>query len=380
MAENDPIPKLRVLEDQEESPAEGVVRLGPQKPEKAPAQRLQQDPVPTVRPVYEAPAPVPEAAARLESTTREAFEGRSVEPGVEAIFDQHAAAETVEQPWGGEEKRVSGIPYGWFILIGLIVAGGGVWSLLKMKEGEKKAAVVAETVREKVEKDEQDEAVARDLVTEVEKTVRGYLAADTPEGIAPFIRQPKRVLPLLEKEWQLHPKKAEKFLRLTMFQPAMIEGKSFWVVRAEVENAPSENLLLEQYGDAEVKVDWETNICYQPMAWGDFIVARPSDHSLDLRVMVERDTFYSHEFSDSKKWRCFRLTAKNSVEHLFGYVAADSETARLLDTYCAGSPRNIASTILRLRFLPESGTPRGVVIDKIVEPRWVYVTEPTDAP
>jgi hypothetical protein len=380
MAENDPTPKLRIIEEQEETPAESVVRLGGGKTEKAPAQRLQQDPVPAVRPVHEAPATTPEAAARLESVAREHFEGRSVEPGVEAIFEQQAAAATVEQPWGGEEKRVSGIPYGWFVLIGLLVISGGVWSLLKMKEGEKKVAIAHGTVREKVEKDEQDEAVARELVDEVESVVRSYLAADTQEKILPLVRQPERVRPLIEKAWQTRPKKAVKFVRMRMFQPALLDGKPFWVVRAEVEDGPAENLLLEQTGDAGVKVDWETHVSYQPIPWEDYIANRAADQSFDFRIYVTPDNFYSHEFADSSKWRCFRLTTKDSAEHLFGYVAADSEAARFLAEACAHAPRGTTAAILRLRRLPESGSPRGVVIEKIVAPRWVHVTEPADAP
>jgi len=206
------------------------------------------------------------------------------------------------------------------------------------------------------------------------------LAADTLEKITPLIRQPERVRPLIEKAWQTQPKKPAKFLRMAMFQPALIEGKPFWVVRAEIENGRPENLLLEQTGEAGVKVDWETQVCHQPVPWEEYITRRPADQSFDFRIFAVRDTFYSHEFADSSKWRCFRLTAKDSVEHLFGYVAAGSETAKLLDSYCAGSPRNMATVMLRLRFLPESGSPRGVVIEKIVEPRWVHVGEPADAP
>jgi len=380
MPEHDPTPKLRVIEDQEETPAEGVVRLGPEKPEKAPNQRLQQDQAPTVRPIQE-PRPAPnESPARLESATRDYFDGRSVEPGVEAILDQQVATETIETPWGGQEKRVSGIPYGWFLLIGLVVAGAGLWSILQTKKGEKNVAAAHETVREKVEKDEQKDAAARDLVAEVEKVVRSYLAADTIEDIVPLIRQPERVRPLIEKEWQTKPKVASKFRRLAMFQPATIEGKPFWVIRAEVENSPPENLLLEQTGDAEVKVDWETQVCHQPMPWNDYVSSRPSGQSFDFRVTVERDNFFSHEFSDASKWRCFRIGAKNSVERLFGYAPADSEIAKFLEAYCAGAPRKTASVILRLRFLPEAGSPRGVVIEKVVAPRWVYLKDPTDAP
>jgi hypothetical protein len=200
------------------------------------------------------------------------------------------------------------------------------------------------------------------------------------EALLPLVRHPERVRPLIEGRWKTNPKKAQKFHRLAMFQPAMLDGKPFWVVRAEVEGGSPENLLLEQTGEAEVKVDWETQVGHQPMPWSEYIARRPSDKSMDFRVWAVRDNHYSHEFSDLSRWRCFRITTKDSPEHLFGYAPAGSETAKALEAACAGAPKNIATVILRLRFLPEAGSPRGVVIEKIVEPRWVHVEEPKDAP
>lgn len=381
MADTDPIPKLRVVEDND-SPPESVVRLGREKPVQLPSQRLQPAAVPTLRTIEQSePAEArPESAARLESATREYFDGRSVEPGVEAILDQQQTEEGIENPWGDRERRVGGIPYGWFILIALALVGAGIWSLLKMKEGEAKVTVAHETVREKVEEDEKDAAAARELVTAVETVVRKYLAAETIEAITPLVRHPKRVGPLIEEAWKSQPKKALKFTRLAMFQPALLDGKTFWVVRAGVESGEPVNLLLEQTGETEVKVDWETQVTHQPMLWDKYIAERPSDKSYDFRVWAVKDTFFSHEFSDSSRWRCFRLTANQSGEHLFGYAAADSEVAKTLDAYCAGAPRNLATVILRLRFLPASGSQRGVVIEKMVEPRWVHAVDPTDAP
>ena len=100
-------PKLRVIEEVTEEPAE-LVRLGARGVSVEPVERL-----PGRR--------EKEAPSRLEGEGRENFEGRSLEPGVEAILDQPVVAESVEQPWGVSDGRLAGLPYGWFVLILMVL-------------------------------------------------------------------------------------------------------------------------------------------------------------------------------------------------------------------------------------------------------------------
>lgn len=368
MPDPDPIPKLRVLDDGDTGPEPDIVRLKTKGSGFEPVAKADK-------------APPPETAERIEGTAREHFDGRSIEPTIDAILDPQEMAENVERPWGEEGTRIGGLPYGWFVLFALVALGVGVWSLRSMKKGEEQAVQVRETVREKVEEDKLEDAGARELVGAVESTVEDYLAADTLERILPVVRDPKRVRALIEETWAANPPRRMRFKRLAMFQPALLDGKSFWVVRADVVDGPSQNLLLEQTGEQEVKVDWETHVCYQPMPWDRFAAERPSGKSLEFRVWAVPDTLYSHEFSNTGKWSCFRLTAKDSEEHVFGYAQADSETAKVLRSYCAGSRNGIATVILSLRVPEESASPRGVVIEKIVEPRWARVgASPKNAP
>ncbi len=360
-------PKLRVIDDETENPAE-VHRLQAQGTSFEPVQKLP----------GESPREVP---ARLESQPRELFEGRSVEPGVEAILDQEEIAENIEMPWGMDSGRLAGIPYGWFILIMLLIIGGGIWSFVAMRQGEKQADQRYETVREKVEDDEAQTADAAKLVDAVEAAVKAYLAASTLEEILPLVRHSERVKPLIEEEWKKRPKESQSFARMTMFQPAMIEEKSFWIVQAEVRQGPPENLLVEQVGETGALVDWETHVCHQPMEWERYIAERPTDRALDFRVCAVEDTHYSHEFSDSGRWKAFRLYVRDFEGHLFGYTAADSEVAKQLEAYCRMAPNQVATAILRLRIPQGSVSPRGVVIEKLVAPRWLYAEEPVkDSP
>ncbi|WP_035614961.1 hypothetical protein [Haloferula sp. BvORR071] len=365
MPDSDPTPKLRVVDDDGSDAPQSVVRLKPQGGPGTPA--------PAEPSLKVAPMPAPaEAPERLEVEGRENFDGRSIEPGIEAILETPEEQESLEQAWGGEGTRLKGLPYGWFVLISLLVLGAGVWSFRAMRQGEAKVEQAHEGAREKEAEDEHEDAVARRLVDAVEKTVRDYLAADTMSAILPLVRDPERVKPLIEDFWKRKPPVKTKYLRLGLFRPETLDGKPFWVVQAEVGGGQMQSLLLEQIGDDQVKVDWETNVCYQPIPWDRYVKGRPTG-AMDFRVWITRDVHFSHEFSDSGKWRCFRLSTRDSDEMLYGYAQAGSEVVRALEAYCDSAPGNVATAILSLRVLEQSASPRGVVIEKMVEPRWVKV-------
>lgn len=364
----DPEPKLRVIDEASDDEPAAVVRLGARGAAVVPVERL---------PGRKA-AETPE---RLESEVHENFEGRSQEPGVEAILDQQGQAENIEQPWGVGDGRLVGVPYGWFVLIVLALAGAGVWSLMAMRDGEMKLKIDHGVVREKVAKEEDATKQATALVDRVEEVVAAYLAADTIDGILPWVRHPERVRPMIEESWKTEPKRRLKFERMTLFQPASMGDRPFWVVRAEVADGEMQNLLIEQTGETEVKVDWETHVCRQPMPWEAYVADRPKAGALDFRVWAVPDQFFSHEFSDGRKWKCFRLSAKGSEEHLFGYALADSDVYRELNALCQSSAGWRASVVLRLRIPEGSVSPRGAVIERLVAPRWLILDDPDkDAP
>ena len=364
--DSDPIPRLRVVDDEEAGSPRDVVRLraggGSGPTASTPAVKV-------------APMPAPaEPAERLEGEGREHYEGRSIEPNIDAILEPQEVAASVEQAWGEGESRVGGLPYGWAVLVVLLVLGGGIWSFRNMRQGEAKVAQEHEVVREKAQIEEQEDATARKLVEAVESTLTQYLAADTLEKILPVVRDPSRVKPLIAETWKTKPPVPVKYRRMIVFRPDSFEGKLFWVVRAEVDGGPPQSLLLEQTSDTEVKVDWETHACYQPMPWDRYIKERPTGQALEFRVNMVRDVFYSHEFSDSTKWRCFRLTTRDSDEHVFGYAQVGSEAAQMLEALCDAFPGTEVAAILSLRVPEQSSTPRGVVIEKMVEPRWLRIS------
>jgi hypothetical protein len=267
------------------------------------------------------------------------------------------------------------------VLILMVLVAAGVWSLRAMRYGEIQVEIDHGAIREQVAKDMDATQQATQLVDRVEEVVAAYLRAETIETILPWVRHPERVRPMIEEAWKIEPKQRLKYERMTLFQPANMGQRAFWVVRAEVEDGQIQNLLIEQTGESEVKVDWETHVCRQPMPWDEYFAKRPQGSSLDFRVWAEPDQLFNHEFSDARRWKCFRLTAKGSEEHLFGYALAGSEACQEMETLCQSAAGKKASILVRLRIPEGSVSPRGVVIERVVAPRWVILDAPVaDAP
>jgi hypothetical protein len=166
-----------------------------------------------------------------------------------------------------------------------------------------------------------------------------------------------------------------------VLQPLTLDNRTnFWIASVVLANGQMHNLVIEIDGDGKPLIDWETLVCDQPRPWDEFALERPAGTSLDFRVYVERDMFFSHEFADSDRWLCFRLTALESEETLFGYVAVDSVEAQTLVGLLEANAGRKTSMILRLGIPEGLQSRRGVMIEKVISPRWLYLDPPDSTP
>lgn len=360
---------LRVVEEPE-SPSEEVLRLkqeGGGEPVKA-------EPVAKL-----ALPPAPEAPTRL-GTGEVPEERRSHEPGIDAIIDGRDDSPDPEEQWHPDRQPV---PYGWFVLIAIAVALAVVAATLGGRKDQPSAAeITREAVAERVAGDEVEIREARTLVETVERTITAYLEAEGVEALLPLVRHPERVRPLLEEWYAKHDFEPRKFRKMLVFEPINLGNHSFWRTMVAVATPGGgeeelEPILVEQLGDGSVRVDWETSVCYQPMAWDDYVRKRPEGLPLDFRVICQPDRagLYSHEFRDEKIWRGIELTARDSEGYAIGYLRRGSELeARLYRLFVENRGRPLA-LVLRLSRPAGTRSPRGVFIEEIVSPHWLILDE-----
>jgi hypothetical protein len=357
--------KKVTLKPVEERPkAAVVIRLGPEK-----------EPEDSHPPVRLGPVKKLSEVQTTEQTDAKVF--RSYQPDIDELIDKPAATdEDTELRWG-EESRIRKLrPWGWFALAGLILSSAILWSLLSVKKAEEIAKAIRMQTKETIVDEAAEQREAEELIQRIESAIRSYFSATSIESRLRWVRFPERVEPLMRRHEETHPAIPSPLRTIRVLQPLSIERHTrFWMASVILATGERRELIIETT-DAGHKIDWETMVCHQPMPWDEFAATRPTGTSMDFRVHVQPDTFYSHEFSNENVWACYRLSALNAEEVMFGYVRRGTETEMEIAALTSGIRR--ASLILRLQIPAGLNSNMGVVIDKIISPRWLHVTPPEE--
>ncbi len=317
---------------------------------------------------------------RLELPAREDFQPRTHRPGPEALVEKEAAdPDFMEHDWGKESNHRKRPAWGWFAVIGIVLSSGVLWSLYGVKEADAKAGQIRSTTEAARKNDAEEDLEAGRLIEKMGATAREFFECASVDALARLVRHPERVRPLMDDYYRDKPLTANRVLGSNLFRPLTVENQTnFWMTTVELADHSSRNLIIETNDSGEPLIDWETLVCYQPMEWDEFARQRPAGTSLDFRVYVEADNFFSHEFADPGRWSCFRLTALDSDETLFGYAPADGAVAKSLLNLSSHPSARKVPVILRLIVPGNLQSRRGVVIEKLLSPQWLY-THPPEA-
>ncbi len=363
MGKEDDKVKLRTIdEDREESVR--IVRLNQGTTEEV-------EELPTVRVGGKV---VPEV--RLEMATRGELKTRSNEPDIGSLIERDELVE--ESEW--LEGSASKMPWGWVVLVGCIFMAGIIWSLREVNRADSHREDLMSEAAGILEKEKVEEKHAERAIARIESTVRSYYDSRSVEELLQYVRHPKRVAPLMEKFYEETPPKAWRVQEIVSMDPLTIDYRaSFWMVASLLENGEQRQLLVETRDDGEVKIDWETLVCYQPMDWDEFATARPEGYEGDFRVYVEKDHFFSHEFADSEVFVSFRLTALDGEEVLYGYAELQTDLGKKITELIDLNGGHPTPMILRLKVPVSVRSPRGVEITRLDCPRWLYVENPGEA-
>lgn len=315
---------------------------------------------------------------RLDLPSKDEGELRTHQPGVDAIIETEVATpELLEHNWGETSTRRHSVPWGWFLLIGLAITGTLVWSLMRVHTARNQTERIRVETESTLILEEKAEREASQLIDRIDKTIRDFFNTTSVEALTRLVRQSERVGPLMRRYYAAQPLGFQRLNAIHRLRPLPMHNlDTFWMASVSLGNSKTRHIILEIMESGEPRVDWETLVCYQPMKWDDFAAQRPTGTSLDFRVYVERDSFYSHEFADEKLWTCFRLTALDNEEALFGYARSGSEEAQAMLRLIDENDGRKASLILRL-IIPEGvRSPRGVVIESLLSARWIYIVPP----
>jgi hypothetical protein len=302
-----------------------------------------------------------------------AVDSRSDTPEIDGVEEEEV--KSLEEVWEGGRSKVPKVPIGWIVVLIGFVVSVLVVALWKIPKGDSNLDRKVAKVAERLDVERQKRVEAENLVEEIERVVEAYLAAETVEEKLKHVRMPKRVSPLMESYYKTHPLVPTNAGGFYHFEPVELSNYPFVVIRMILTDGGTVTLLLEETQDGEVKVDWESQVAYQVMSLDEFVEKRPVE-SVEFRVLVEYDEYYSFEFSDSDRYVSLMIKERDNPGFLFGYVERYSDTHDQL-IEILGKERGVTKPmILRVRFLPEGRGTRTVLVEEVVSPAWALVSEP----
>ena len=311
----------------------------------------------------------------LEPETKAAVVAKTYEPDISAILDVDDGAEDVESGWGGKSLTVS--PIGWFILAGLLVIVITTWAIVAIYYAQPELKTIksekVDLSRESVE----EKKKVRKTLDAMEHAIRGYLEAETISEMNRHVRHPKRVKPLMEKYYSKYSIRPFRYQRLIEVKPLGLENHAFVQVKALLQSGNTRMFVLQQVDNEKFAVDWEADVSYQPISWGDFIKERPVT-SMDMRVFMKPDNFYAYEFRDDEAFDCYHLSVRDGEGFIFGFVRKESQVALALRKYVMNnrlydSKVRAQPLMLRLRFPEGAQSNKCVWIDALIAPRWILL-------
>lgn len=319
-----------------------------------------------------------DTSMKLPVINREELNSRRSQPGIESLIDAELnTLAGLEENWGKPESENRPLPWGWFALIAIFLAGGALWSLKNVFVADEHIAVIRIEAESILQDEETSVETARELIGRIQSTIAAFCMAPDIETMTHFIRHLERVRPLMDDHYSRNPFETLGPATVETLRPLTLGTHGdFWVATLKLRDGGSKNLIVQAREKGPALVDWETAVNYQPMVWDDFARQRPVESPMDFRVYLQPDSLHTHEFQDASKWDSYMLTALNSEEMLFGYVRTDSPTAQLLRAWFARNRSQRAAMIMRLSIPEGLASPRGVVIDHALSVRWIYISKP----
>lgn len=285
---------------------------------------------------------------------RQTNKGKSVDYTIDALLKRPVGKEKNQEPeWGDKRTPLSD---GWMWLGVLGISAVVLIAYFSMGSAKQESTENITTAAPT------NEEVGKKIFTTIQQTLQGYFNADTLEKKIAFVRNPSATKPRMEKFYSSHPLLPRECLSVVRMKPFFYGDKQLWHVVAQLKDRSGVAVMVEQVGDDQFLVDWESHVDYQPMKWDDFLTQKPDD-AMSFRVTVEDSPYYLHEFSDEKQWASFKLSQNDSDLMVHGYVPRDSEAHKKILAALSNGPKRI---ILRVKASREIVAKDSLVIQDMI--------------
>ena len=221
----------------------------------------------------------------------------------------------------------------WFVLSVVTLSLLGWWLIHPVKEstGGSKGDLTLDSQAEQGTAVSQN---ARKMLTSIESCIKGYFAADRIADISFYTRSPKRVQPMMINYYKKNQRPSLEMLSIQDMKSMHIGDTPFVMLNLNVQDKNQKPfrypLILEQTGKFDFKVDWEMDIFYQPISWGEYLHKRPIA-PVEMRVIVQKGDYYDLAFSDQSVYQCYKLTSVGGRLPIYAYATRGGEAEKSIN-------------------------------------------------
>lgn len=215
------------------------------------------------------------------------------------------------------------------------------------------------------------------ILQEIQPVLDKWLAAKSPADLHPLVRDPERVIPLMNAYYA----EQQPFAALEILGRPEAEKlfpyKQFVVISLEKRDFSKFYLTLEK-GPAGYQVDWESYVGYGEMSLNIFRMKKPTSPVL-MRFDIKPVGYYNLDFQDREKsHQSYQLNPVDGSPPLYGYVALNSPAHDKIKTALL----RISNTacVLKIRYPENSTEENQVEITEFVQKGYVIRGEDLPAP
>ena len=272
----------------------------------------------------------------------------------QASWDEDSAPTRRRHHRGRWRLLVRTIRRFWALLLLILLAFGGIvyrFSEVNTHPGDsgyvRTPAPDPVTIKERDVLELQNKAEVLQALTPALKT---FLNAQSPAELHPLIRDPQRVIPLLDAYYQQQKPFAPADYRELPTAEGVLIHKQFVVLTMETKAFMPLHITLEK-GPLGYLVDWESYVGYGEMSFEKFRARRPTSPTL-MRCKIRVVEYYNLDFPDSTTHQSYELTPVDDSEAIYGYIARTSPLIGKITTAQLGVPS--FPCVLRLCYPPNT--------------------------
>lgn len=221
----------------------------------------------------------------------------------------------------------------WLVAVGVMIAACTVASvlILRGKHSENPAAqsTAGTTGKERVADQYFDPGSAKSWRGALPlKVAEGFIRSKTVEERLQFVRDPKRVEPMLRRFFSEGPGAKEVLAGLVPARSIQTREMAAEEFQVNLTTGGSRLICIVLDMDS-AKVDFECYARHGSVPWQDLLSGK-AESAGEVRLIVSRESYYNFEFSDDHKWSSFVGRSPDMADDLILYAEIGSETERIM--------------------------------------------------